>query len=95
MRCTALLIIALTCSCQTQTTKCVDLAEAQYNEIVRRAGKDNAQLWRLTSDHPSYTYHLQAKERRDGIWYWVPNHFYTVQLSIRPQGKCKPIKQLK
>ena len=57
---------------------------AQYNEVVRRSGKDNAQLWRLTSDHPAYTYHLQAKERRPpnetGTWYWVPNNFYTVVL---------------
>ena len=95
MRCAALLIIVFLCSCQTQTTKCIDLAEAQYNEIVRRAGKENAQLWRLTSDHPAYTYHLQAKECRNSVWYWLPNHFYTVELSNKPQGKCKPIKRLK
>ena len=90
-----LALIFLLTGCQTQTTKCLDLAEAQYREIARRRGKENAQLWELSSDHPAYTYHLQAKERRNGVWYWIPNHFYTVELDKEPQGKCKPIKKLK
>ena len=90
-----LALIFLLAGCQTQTTKCLDIAEAQYNEIVRRSGKENAQLWRLSSDSPSYTYHLQAKERRNGAWYWIPNNFYTVALSDAPQGRCKPLKRLK
>ena len=92
---TLLLLCLLLAGCQTQTTKCIDMAQAQYDEVVRRAGKENAQLWRLTSDHPAYTYHLQAKERRHGVWYWLPNRFYTVALADAPQGKCKPIVRIK
>jgi hypothetical protein len=90
-----LLMLVGGCNVHTQQTMCYDMSMAQYNEIKRRRGAENAGIMQCTTTHPDYTYHNQAMERIDGVWWYAPNYPVTVILSRRPQKGCKPIKRLK
>ena len=98
-----LLCLMLT-SCNTVTTKCDEMAVAQYKAACRIYGKENAQLWRLKNDKPvttsqgTFLYHMQVKVRPDGPgtpWGWLPNRPYTEIIQKHPQTGCKPYKRLK
>jgi len=94
------LLLMLT-SCHTLTTKCDEMARAQYDAACRVYGKDNAQLWRLKLDKPvttsqgTFLYHDQVKVRINGAWGWFPNRPYTEVFDKEPQIGCTPHKRIK
>ena len=91
-----ILALLLLTSCNTLTVMCVEQSQAQYATAVKKYGKDNVQLWRLeNADKSTYAYHMQARVRIDGTWYWLPNRPYTEVFSKEPQIGCTPTKRLR
>ena len=91
-----LLALLLLTSCNTLTVMCVEQSQAQYKTAVKKWGKENVQLWRLKNANPlPYAYHMQARVKIDGAWYWIPNRPYTEVFNKRPQICCKQYKRLK
>ena len=83
-------------SCNTLTVMCVEQSQAQYNTAVKVYGKENVQLWRLKNANPiPYAYHMQARVKIDGQWYWIPNRPYTEIFSRDPQPGCTLHKQIR
>lgn len=100
MRYAALLIILLATSCQHHRVDevCRHAVLSQYAAAVEQWGPNNVEIWRLTSDSKTYTYHAQVKVRPGGpgtAWAWLPNYKRITYTSAYPQGSCRPIKKLK